>query len=59
MTVRRIYGWTEAYEVTGAGYAPEGEFLARARPRGPVLQFLEAGVLASDAHSGWAMIGEG
>jgi P-type Ca2+ transporter type 2C len=47
MTVRRIWVDRRMYEVTGAGYAPEGEI--QPEPGRGVLWLLEAGVLASDA----------
>jgi Ca2+-transporting ATPase len=47
MTVRRIWVDRRMYEVTGAGYAPEGEI--RPEPGRGVLWLLEAAVLASDA----------
>ena len=47
MTVRRIWVDGQLYEVTGAGYAPEGEI--RPEPGRGVLWLLEAAVLASDA----------
>jgi len=47
MTVRRIWVDGRMYEVTGAGYAPEGEI--QPQPGRGVLWLLEAGCLASDA----------
>jgi Ca2+-transporting ATPase len=47
MTVRRIWVDGKTYEITGAGYAPEGEI--RPQPGRGVLWLLEAAVLASDA----------
>ncbi|HET9229147.1 MAG TPA: cation-translocating P-type ATPase [Thermoanaerobaculia bacterium] len=47
MTVRRIWVDGQLHEVTGAGYAPEGEI--RPEPGRGVLWLLEAAVLASDA----------
>ncbi|HWN42305.1 MAG TPA: cation-translocating P-type ATPase [Thermoanaerobaculia bacterium] len=47
MTVRRIWVDGKTYEVTGAGYAPEGEI--RPEPGRGVLWLLEAAALASDA----------
>ena len=61
MTVRRLYVAGQFVDVTGAGYAPDGEFHTAGlglevapRPRDTlgesVRDLLEAGVLASDAH---------
>jgi Ca2+-transporting ATPase len=53
MTVRRLYAAGRAYEVTGAGYAPEGAILLDGRetaPAEPLSELLRAAVLASDAH---------
>ncbi|HEX6862134.1 MAG TPA: HAD-IC family P-type ATPase, partial [Thermoanaerobaculia bacterium] len=47
MTVRRIWVDGKTHEVTGAGYAPEGEI--QPEPGRGVLWLLEAGALASDA----------
>ncbi len=52
MTIRKIFSAGQMLEVSGAGYAPEGEFLhagSVVKPRGPLMQLLQAGVLASDA----------
>ena len=64
MTVRRLHASGRTYEVTGAGYAPEGSLLLDGReiePPDPVLELLRAGALASDAHltRGGASDGEG
>lgn len=52
MTARKVYVAGRMFEVTGAGYAPQGEFLsdgtAEAPPQ-PLLLLLRAGALASDA----------
>ncbi|HWM91921.1 MAG TPA: cation-translocating P-type ATPase [Thermoanaerobaculia bacterium] len=70
MTVRRLYAAGRSYEVTGAGYAPEGSFLLdgkEADPPEPLLELLRAGTLASDAHlafgegeeeAGWRIQGD-
>jgi Ca2+-transporting ATPase len=53
MTVRRLFSAGRTWEVTGAGYAPEGSFLldgAEVEPPEPLLELLRAGTLASDAH---------
>jgi P-type Ca2+ transporter type 2C len=53
MTVRRFHAAGRTWEVTGAGYAPEGSFLldgAEGEPPEPLLELLRAGALASDAH---------
>ena len=61
MTVRRLYVAGQFVDVTGSGYAPEGDFHTAGvrldvapRPRdalgASVRDLLEAGVLASDAH---------
>ncbi|MFP5287094.1 MAG: cation-translocating P-type ATPase, partial [Thermoanaerobaculia bacterium] len=47
MTVRRIWADGRLHEVTGAGYAPEGEI--RPEPGRAVRWLLEAAALASDA----------
>ncbi|HMF97763.1 MAG TPA: cation-translocating P-type ATPase [Vicinamibacterales bacterium] len=52
MTVRRLYVAGRMISVSGAGYAPVGQFLDGDRvsvPGPAVLQLLRAGVLASDA----------
>ena len=53
MTVRKLYVAGGLWDVTGAGYAPEGKFLManeEAEPSAAVRTFLEAAALASDAH---------
>ncbi|MDO8626374.1 MAG: cation-translocating P-type ATPase [Candidatus Magasanikbacteria bacterium] len=54
MTVRKIYlPGRPIIDVTGAGYEPEGDFLASDKPvlvEGGFLEFLKAGALCSDAH---------
>lgn len=53
MTIRKIFSAGQMLEVSGAGYAPEGEFLRAGsvvEPPGPVMQLLQAGALASDTH---------
>ncbi|HBG04459.1 MAG: ATPase [Geobacteraceae bacterium GWC2_58_44] len=53
MTVRSCFVSGELFEVTGAGYVPEGEFLlqgAAVAPSGPLTLLLQAAALASDAH---------
>jgi Ca2+-transporting ATPase len=52
MTVRKILVAGQQLEVSGAGYDPEGEFTrsgSPVEPPGPVLETLQAAVLASDA----------
>ncbi|MGM0384665.1 MAG: cation-translocating P-type ATPase [Actinomycetota bacterium] len=53
MTVRKVYLMGRVLEVTGTGYAPEGEFLdgdgAAVFPAPELLRLLTAGVLSSDA----------
>jgi Ca2+-transporting ATPase len=52
MTVRHLSVAGQAYEVTGAGYAPAGSFLLGGRevePPEPLLELLRAAALASDA----------
>ena len=52
MTVRKVLVAGELLEVSGAGYEPEGEFLSNGSvvdPPGPLLEALQASVLASDA----------
>ncbi|MEI8064390.1 MAG: HAD-IC family P-type ATPase, partial [Verrucomicrobiota bacterium] len=53
MTVRKLYVAGELWDVSGAGYAPEGKFLMAdqaVEPSAAVRSFLEAATLASDAH---------
>ena len=53
MTVRRLHAAGNTYEITGAGYAPEGSILLDGKavePPEPLLELLRAAVLASDAH---------
>ncbi|HEX7184938.1 MAG TPA: cation-translocating P-type ATPase [Thermoanaerobaculia bacterium] len=53
MTVRRLYAAGQTFEVTGAGYAPEGAVLLdgqEVEPPEPLLELLRGAVLASDAH---------
>ncbi|MGH7419730.1 MAG: cation-translocating P-type ATPase, partial [Candidatus Rokuibacteriota bacterium] len=53
MTVRRVFCAGTMIEVTGAGYAPTGEFSpAAAIPTPPVQLLLEAGLLCNDAYLG-------
>jgi P-type Ca2+ transporter type 2C len=62
MTVRRLFAAGRTWEVTGAGYAPEGSFLldgAEAEPSEPPLELLRAAALASDAHLARGGEGEG
>ena len=52
MTVREIYVAGRTYEVSGAGYEPQGEFQADGKkldPPEPLKELLRAGVLSSDA----------
>lgn len=52
MTVRRIFLCGQTWEVTGAGYAPEGAFLLAGvptPPSEPLRRLLRAAALASDA----------
>lgn len=52
MTVRRIFLCGQTWEVTGAGYAPEGVFLLASiptPPSEPLRRLLRAAALASDA----------
>jgi P-type Ca2+ transporter type 2C len=52
MTVRKVLVAGELLEVSGAGYEPEGEFSSNGSvvdPPGPLLEALQASVLASDA----------
>jgi Ca2+-transporting ATPase len=53
MTVRRLYAAGRTYEITGAGYAPEGSLLLEGKeiePPEPVMELSRAAALASDAH---------
>jgi Ca2+-transporting ATPase len=55
MTVRAAFAAGELYEVSGAGYEPEGLFSRageRVDPGNPLLEALRAGALASDAELG-------
>jgi P-type Ca2+ transporter type 2C len=70
MTVRRLYAAGRTYEITGAGYAPQGSLLLdgqEVEPPQPVLELLRAAVLASDARltrggeggeAGWRIQGD-
>jgi P-type Ca2+ transporter type 2C len=52
MTVRKVLAAGELLEVSGAGYEPEGEFSRNGSavdPPGPLLESLQAAMLASDA----------
>jgi Ca2+-transporting ATPase len=52
MTVREIYAAGRTFEVSGAGYEPQGEFQADGQkldPPEPLIEVLRAGVLSSDA----------
>ncbi len=52
MTVRRIWVVGKTYDVSGAGYAPVGNFSRNGqqeKPHDGLLELLRAGVLASDA----------
>lgn len=52
MTVRHLYAAGRTYEITGAGYAPEGTVLLDGREVAPpehLVELLRAAVLASDA----------
>jgi P-type Ca2+ transporter type 2C len=52
MTVRKIFVSGKTYEVSGAGYEPEGEFRrngAKVEPDAPLKQLLTAAALSSDA----------
>lgn len=53
MTVRKIYVADLLWDVSGAGYEPQGGFLVDGRPVDPdaaLKQFLRAATLSSDAH---------
>jgi P-type Ca2+ transporter type 2C len=53
MTVRKVLAGGELYELSGAGYEPDGEFRRDGAPIDPpaaVTHVLRAAVLASDAH---------
>ena len=53
MTVRKVVAGGELYELSGAGYEPDGDFRRNGSPIDPpaaVLEALRAAVLASDAH---------
>jgi Ca2+-transporting ATPase len=57
MTVRRIFSAGGFWEVSGAGYEPEGTFTSSggaAGISGPVKQMLTAAALASDASIAWS-----
>ncbi len=70
MTVRRLHVAGRTYEITGAGYAPEGSLLLdgeEVEPPESVLELLRAAALASDAHlardesdgeTGWRIRGD-
>lgn len=63
MTVRRLYAAGRTYEITGAGYVPEGSVLLEGRevepPPEPLLELLRAAALASDAHLARGGAGDG
>jgi Ca2+-transporting ATPase len=53
MTVRRLHAAGRTYEITGAGYAPEGSVLLdgqEVKPPEALFELLRAAALASDAH---------
>ncbi len=53
MTVRQLYVAGRTFEVSGAGYKPEGEFSSEGNKLEPpehVRELLKAGILSSDAH---------
>jgi len=62
MTVRRLYCAGTMYDVSGAGYSPEGEF--NPQPGAELHQMLTAAALASDTHlvklpsGGWDIKGD-
>ncbi len=52
MTVRRVVAGDQTLDVSGAGYAPQGQFTCGdvpVQPGNPVLHLLQAAILASDA----------
>jgi Ca2+-transporting ATPase len=52
MTIRKIFTGGELFEVSGSGYAPEGQFFLNGRETAPsaaLLELLRGGALASDA----------
>ncbi|MBI5379986.1 MAG: cation-translocating P-type ATPase [Nitrospirae bacterium] len=70
MTVRRLFVAGTAFEVTGSGYAPEGEFLQEGQRVGPkdatwvsISRLLRAATLCSDARlrpfeGKWEILGD-
>jgi len=53
MTVRKLYVADRLWDVSGAGYEPQGEFLIDGKatePDAALQQFLRAATLSSDAH---------
>ena len=68
MTVVRVYCGEKTYEVTGAGYAPHGDFLLEGQPVAPLKEgdlesALKAGLLCNNAvlreNAGvWEMLGD-
>ncbi|MEI8206640.1 MAG: HAD-IC family P-type ATPase, partial [Kiritimatiellales bacterium] len=53
MTVRKLYIAEHLWDVSGAGYAPQGQFLIGGQvvePDAALRQFLRAATLSSDAH---------
>jgi len=68
MTARRLYTAGELFSISGAGYAPQGEFSTQegvlAAPDGAVRQMLAAATLASDTQlvqledGGWDIKGD-
>ena len=55
MTARKVFVAGELLDVSGAGYAPEGEYSrgAPVEPPPALVELLRAAVLASDAQVGW------
>ncbi len=67
MTIRRIFAGNQSFDVSGVGYAPEGEFKGAGNPHvqdNPVMQLLlQGGVLCNDAdlhrrEGKWAVKGD-
>jgi Ca2+-transporting ATPase len=55
MTARKVLAAGETFDISGAGYAPEGKYSrgASVEPPPALVELLRGAVLASDAHVAW------